>query len=126
MPDIRTLAIRDWRRFNKSSFNLFLHFTSPLGETVSIRGKGQNNHIQVGTDGEVVFGHIVHISFSEAELLEENSNYVTRDSKDLVDFRGHLVRFNDARGQELSYRVVNTYPDNMVGMIMADCEFYEL
>ena len=127
MSDVRTRAIRDWRRLSVSSFNLDLAFTapSPSTEVATAKGIGTNRHLVMITDGQDVNTRMVHIGVSEAEILANNANYPTRDSQDYVDLVGHRVSFQDARGTTLNYRVTEHMPDDTVGMIMCTCEYFQ-
>lgn len=124
MSNVRTMAIRDWRRFSQSSFDLDLAFTAPNGQTATAKGIGTNRTIVMITDGQDAYTKRVHFSVSEAEILESNSSYPTRDTDDYVFLIGHRVAFQDARGTAINYRVVDHQPDDTVGMIMCDCEYF--
>lgn len=125
MSDVRTSAIRDWRRFSASSMDLLLTFIAPTGETAQVKGIGTNNAITFETDGQEAIGKSMHIGFSEAALLASNSTYPTRNDDDEVDIDAHRVSFIDARGKERFYAVKNHYPDETVGMIMCDLERFK-
>lgn len=126
MANVRGMAIRDWRRLSVSSFNIEITFTepSPGTQTATIRGIATNNAITFETDGQDVVGHSIHISFSEAELLANNNNYPVRDSNGYVSLRAHRISFIDANGTTQNYEVVNYYPDNTVGIIACDCNYF--
>lgn len=130
MANVRGLAIRDWRRLSVSSFNIEITFNapSPSTETATIKGIATNNAITFETDGQHAIGHTVHISFSEAELLEANPNYPVRsttgESAGLVSLNDHRVSFIDANGTIQNYVITNYYPDNTVGIISCDCNYF--
>lgn len=124
MSNVRTRAIRDWRRLSVSAFNLELTFTAPDATTATAKGMGTNRHLLMISDGQDVNTRMVHIAISEAELLASNANYPTRDGQDYVDLVGHRVSFQDARGTVLNYRITEHMPDDTVGMIMCTCEYY--
>ena len=130
MANVRGLAIRDWRRLSVSSFNIEITFNapSPSTETATIKGIATNNAITFETDGQDAIGHSVHISFSEAELVAANANYPVRattgESAGLVDLLGHRASFIDANGTTQNYVITNHYPDNTVGIIACDCNYF--
>lgn len=128
MSDVRSRAIRDWRRLSVSSFNLDLSFTAPLPstETATAKGIGTNRHILMITDGQEMNTRVVHIGVSEAEILANNVNYPTRDSQDYIDLVGHRVSFRDARDTVLNYRITEHMPDDTTGMIMCTCEYFQV
>lgn len=126
IQDILTLARRDWRRFNKSAFQVSLAFQDPTTtQSATVLGKGQNNHGLVESEGTVAYGKIFHIAISEAELAEVNPLYPIRDRSNKVSMHGHLVDFTDSNGTLLNYRVTEVLPDNTVGMIMLELEQVE-
>lgn len=126
MSSIRERAIKDCRRYSQSSFNLELTFYTPdMSQSATVLGKGQDTNIQFKTDGQDVLGQLIHISFIEALILEQNDLYPTRNSKDQVDMHLHLVKFQDSRGVENTWQIKQIYPDNLLGIISADCAEYE-
>lgn len=126
MTNVRARAIRDWRRLSVSSFNLDLVLTAPApgSQTVTAKGIGTNNAINIQTDGQDVIVHNVHIAINEAEILANNSAYPVRNSEGFVDLIGHRVSFLDANGTQQNYQINYHFPDNTVGMIMCDCVYF--
>jgi hypothetical protein len=125
MPSIRERAIEDCKRYLQSSFDLELKLTTPdASQTVTVYGKGQDTNITFKTDGQDQIGQRVHITFAEADVLENNPLYPIRDSNDLVNVVLHLVEFKDARGVLKTWQISQQYPDNMVGTISGDCSEY--
>lgn len=125
MSDVRTMAIRDWRRFSVSSFNLFLTFIAPSPgfQQAKVKGIGTNIAQTIETDGQDIVIHNVRITFSEQELLTNNCAYPVRNDDNLVDLMDHSVSFNDANGNTQNYKVINYYPDNTTGMITCECTY---
>lgn len=124
MAGVRAMAIRDWGRLSQSSFDLDLTFTAPNTQTATAKGIGTNRFVPMITDGQDAYTRQVHIGISEAAILANNANYPTRDSSDLVYLIGHRVSFFDARGVTINYKIINHFPDDTVGMIMCDCQYF--
>lgn len=124
MANVRSMAKKDWKRFINKSFDLDGTFTAPNGEIATCKVIGINNHNVVETDGQIVMGHIIHVSVYESSLTDDNPNYPTRNASGMVSMANHLVSYLDANNIERNYRVINYMPDNTVGLISMNCEFY--
>ena len=128
MANILSKAKADWAKFSQSSFDLDLSFESKNnGELATIKGIGTRHQIQVDTDGLPFNSPNIHVSFAESVLAAENPNYPIRSatkSEDII-MKNDLVSFVDSTDTLRLYQIIETFPDQAVGMIVCTCADYE-
>ena len=126
MTDILSKARRDAQRFTKSGgfqTAISLH-NKDNGERCEINGIASVIGITVDQEtGESMSGRNAHITFSEAEATEQT--YQTRDADNEIKMNGHIVEFKDSTGIERKYKITDAQPDETLGLLYCELEFYE-
>lgn len=121
--DLLNQARTDWLRFSaEGGFEVKLTFKSPSGLIAVANGLAPITHQTVGTDGQVMNGKNVRVTVAEKLLI--NAGYPIRGQDGDVRHNGHTVRFADARNVSKTYALVESYPDEMTGMLTFDCGNY--
>ncbi len=118
--NIKDLAKRDWHKItsNKvSGFGYDISITTKDGsKTSNIVGLSTKHHIGFDTDGNLANVKNVHISFSEQQLTDDS--YPVRNDNNEVDIIGHLVVTKDSTGNDSSYVISESFPDETIGVIV--------
>ena len=123
MGDILELAKQDARRYvNSGGFEVDLFITPPDGYEVEIQGLLTNHTNGFDTDGKPLLSKQIQCSFSELDLNE--ASITTRDSKGDLDIKNLVIRF-DGTIQEECYKIVETHPDDLLGIIRCTLTNYE-
>ena len=123
MSDILAKAKRDWQRHSsRGGFNTTLCFTAPSGEQAEIQGLAMKHHVSLDSEGNVMSARNAHATFSEQGLID--TPYPTRDDSNEIALSGHILEYADSTGVNRKYRLLETYPDETVGVIYATLEYY--
>ena len=121
MGRITDLARADWKRLTTiGGFEENITFKTPSSFVtpveVTVQGLATKHHLSVDTDGNAVSSKNVHISVHE-DVLNDVS-YPVRDTTTLeVSLINHLISFPDSTGVLKNYVVLQSFPDETVGMI---------
>jgi len=91
-------------------------FSGPAVE-VTVQGLATKHHLDVDTDGNAVSSKNVHVSVSEQVLVD--AGYPIRDSEPIseVSMINHKVGYADSTGVLKEYVILQSFPDETVGII---------
>ena len=119
-------AKADWLRFSSDSdsgFGVAISFIAPTAETATINGLGTKHRVSIDSDGQTINAKNVHVTFAESLLVAES--YPVRNGAGEVSLRRHRVSFADSTGLQKNYVILETFPDETVGMITCILGDYE-
>lgn len=108
---------------NMDDFAVEIIFTAPNEQTATISGLHTKIHLGVDTDGLPVNSKKAHISISEKFLTD--AGYPVRNASGEVNLRNHLVSVKDSTGTAKTYRVMEIFPDETIGLITCMVGDYE-
>lgn len=123
MGNILELAKQDARNYvNSGGFEVDLHITPPDGYEITVKGLLTNHTNGFDTDGKPLLSKQIQCSFSELDLNDEG--LTTRDADGNLDIKNLVIRF-DGTIQEECYKIVETHPDDLFGIIRCTLTNYE-
>jgi len=93
------------------------------GETAIVTGLAVKPSISVDGAGGGVNSTRSSVTFHEKTLLD--ADYPTRNDQGDIALGGHLVTWTDSLGQTLTYKIGGVYPDETIGTIICELEYYE-
>ena len=93
-------------------------FTAPTGETATVYGVHTKHNTSIDQDGMRVNSPNVHVSVSERLLIEQY--YPVRNDKNEVVMATdrHKVTVADSNGLEITYKVLECWPDQTLGVLV--------
>lgn len=113
-----TTAQQDYRDIlgDLEAFSLALSFENPTAtETAAIVGHGMTHYLKYDTDGQVVNGKNSHVTFAEKDLVD--AGYTVRNAKGLVSLDKHKVTFANSNGVSTKHIIIESFPDETLGII---------
>lgn len=114
-------ARKDWQRITSSGgFEEDIIFQTPDSfaslATATVKGLATKHNLDVDTDGNAVSSKNVHITVSEALLVE--AGYPVRNDENEVSLIDHKVQYSDSTETEgQNYVILQCFPDETVGVI---------
>lgn len=111
------MAIEDIKRFTTDGgFEVDMTLTAPGGEAIPVKSLATKHHNSVNTDGVPINSKNSHASFIESDLTDKG--LTARDSRGEVNLRNWLVSFADSSGVTKNYKIIETMPDETLGIIV--------
>lgn len=114
-------AILDTKKItsNANEFGVIVSFTSlpDQGQTATCNAINNQHWLSV-QNGLIVNAKNASIAFSEGALLDANPNYPIRDAGKKVSMNGHLCDLKNSTGEIQNYIVLQSWPDETVGLII--------
>lgn len=101
---------------NDKEFGRSMTFVAPNGTTATIVGLHSKHTLSQDTEGNRINHKNSHVSFSE-DLLTALS-YPTRNAAGEFTMIGHKVTVIDSTGLSPTYRIMENYPDETVGLMV--------
>lgn len=119
-------AIADIKKItsNANEFGVSVALTDLDGATAAFNAITTQHYLSV-KDGLIVNAKNASIAFSEGALLEVNPAYPVRNSKDEVSMNGHLCNIKNSTGRVQKYIVLQSWPDEAIGLIILILGDYE-
>lgn len=118
---------KDIQQITTTDFATSIVFTSPLGESKTVKGYAGKHSLNVNEIGFVtVNSKECYCNVSEQTLL--NAGYITRDSNgNLISFAKHLVNWTDVSGQNKTYIIQNgqSKSDETVGLLVFTLAYFK-
>lgn len=109
---------------NGDGFAVEMTFTAPTAEVVTIKGLHKKHHLGVNPEtGVAVNSKSASVTFSEKFFTDQN--YPVRNSRKVVDLKGHLVDVKDSTGELQRYIIKEWFPDETIGLIVCVLGDYE-
>lgn len=106
---------------DKNGWAVSFTITTPDGTTSrTLSSIHSKHHLGVDSEGNVVSSANAHVCFAESDLL----NYPIRNGSGKVNLKSHRVVVADSTGTSRSYLVKDTFPDQMLGLIVLILEDY--
>ena len=108
---------------SRKDFGCEITLISPAGQEAELVGLSSDVHAAIDpSTGQVVSGRKVHVSLVLADIaaagLEQPKNVAAKNAKPW------LVRFNDLRGTQHTFKVAESLPDRALGNIILLLEHY--
>lgn len=109
---------------NSEEYAISATFTNPAGtETATVNVIHSKHHLGVDTDGNRINVKNAHIAFAEnnlsaAGLASMGTPYTIRNAAQEVALTDHRVMVADSTGVVKNYIIRESYPDEMVGLIV--------
>lgn len=115
--NIYELAKIDAQRItgNPNEFGVALTITPPEGEGKVVYGTATKHHLSYDTEGTAISSMRTSCTFSEANSIAAGLNIRTNNKVDLKKWK---VKYTDMAGIEATYIVNDTFPDEMLGLIV--------
>ena len=120
VPSLFDIIKRDAKFIvNSGGYQIDIQLTTKdESKTVNIQGWAVKVSGAFDTDGNQVNTKNVHITIDEQRLVDLGYPFRTFKKKiDEVDLEDHIVSFKDSSGQVKSYVVIQTVPDENLGLI---------
>lgn len=120
LPSLFEIIKRDAKFIvNKGGYQIDIQLTTNDGtKSVNIQGWAVKVSGAFDTDGSQVNTKNVHVTIDEQVLIDSGYPVRTFNKKiEEVDFEDHIVCFKDSSGKEKSYVVIQTVPDENLGLI---------
>lgn len=96
---------------------------APVNGSANVRGLAMKHHLSFNTDGQMVNSKNTHITISESDLVE--LNYPIRNTKSEVSLHLHKVTYTDSSGTDATYLIIQSFPDETLGVITCILGDYE-
>jgi len=108
----------DLKRFSQSEWSTDLTFQNvDKSVIVTIKGFASSHHLSIDpSTGLPVNVRNTHISVSETLLSD--AGYTVRNSDGEVNLIRHFVTYTNSAGQEKTFRINETFPDETLGLIV--------
>ena len=122
--NIAARAIRDTQRFtaDANGFGISIDLIAPTSETITVIGYTTKHHLKYDADtGAQISSKVASVAISEGVL----DGYPVRDANSNVSMLDHRVTFLDSDGNTNNFIVVDSYPDEKVGLIILILGDYE-
>jgi hypothetical protein len=91
-------------------------FTPPAGDPVTIAGTATKHHL--GLDRQGAPANVKTASCTVSEKTLSDAGYTVRNGAGLVSLTRHKVSWKDANDTEITYSIQETYPDELLGVIV--------
>lgn len=108
-----------------TGFAVSILLTAPNSQTATVNGLHTKHHLNIDTDGRQVSGKNSSIAVSEAQILEANPNFPTRDARGEANMKNVKVRVKDSTGSVCLYIINIVFSDDALGIftcILGDFE----
>lgn len=112
-------AIRtDMQTITQGEFSVLINVTPPESTvSISVRGLASKFHFQINPDtGLPANSKKAYCSMSETIL--ENAGITVRNSNGEVCLLGYKVEWVDCTGESKTYKIVENFPDETLGLIV--------
>lgn len=114
MGAILDMARNDFARFaTKGGFEVDVNLKATNDTEANVKGIASKIYAGVDTDGQLMKGAKVHVTFIEADLPD----YPLRNSGGEVDLERHIITLKFANGVDQKFMVSESYPDETIGNI---------
>lgn len=106
------------RIITSGGFEVDITLTPPLPDSpLAVKGLASKHWIDIQTDGIDANTKNTHITIVEKDLTD--NAYPVRDGNDQVNMEGHQVDYIDSTGTSKSNTIIEAYPDETLGLIVA-------
>lgn len=107
---------------NLNDFSRSATFLAPDESTATVGVLHSKHRINVDQDGVPINEKNIHVSVSESALTAVS--YPVRNASDEVDFLNHRVTVKDSTNTSVTYKIVEWWPDETIGLITLRCQDY--
>lgn len=115
--NIAARAIRDTKRFtgDANGFGLSIDLIAPTSETLTVIGYTTKHHLKYDAEtGAQISSKVASVAISEGNL----DGYPVRNTNNDVSMLDHKVTFTDSDENVNNFIVIDSYPDEKVGLII--------
>lgn len=122
---ILELARRDTQQIVSSldGWGVAMRLIATTTEVADVVGLHTKHHLSVDADGIATNSLNAHVAINERDLIEQY--FPVRNAALEVSMIGVIVEAADSTGVTRQYKILQTYPDETLGLIVCILGFYK-
>jgi hypothetical protein len=105
-----------------NGFAVDITLVAPSEETATVPGLHTKHHLDVDTDGAMVSSKNAHISIRESLLTD--LDYPVRNANGDVALKNHKVTVKDSTGNDCTYLISESFPNETLGLLICTLVTY--